>query len=59
MALTGRESGRDLVIDGVLLSVDAVGIDLEQHPVVTKPPGTSVAGTPLLSHSHAVACRKS
>lgn len=40
MVLTGREGGRDLVIDGVLLSVDAVGVHLQQHgDVVTEPPG--------------------
>ncbi len=31
MVLTDRERGRDLVIDRILLSVDAVGVDLEQH----------------------------
>jgi hypothetical protein len=50
MALTGRESGRDLGIDRVLLPVDAVSVDLEQHGhIVTEPPGDLDGGTPLFS----------
>jgi hypothetical protein len=43
-----------------LISVDAVGSNLEQHrPVLPEGRATSGAGTPLLSHSDVAAFRGS
>ena len=56
MVVVGSESGGDPVIDFPFLSVDTVGVDLQQHGhVMAEPPGDLGGGTPLLSHSEAAA----
>jgi hypothetical protein len=56
MVVVGSESGGDAVIDFSFLSVDTVGVDLQQHGhVMAEPPGDLGGGTPLLSHSEAAA----
>ena len=60
MVLIGRESGGDPVIDRALLSVDAVGVDLQQYRhVVTEPPGDLGGGDAVVQPERGAACRKS
>jgi hypothetical protein len=44
MVVVGRESGGDPVIDLSFLSVDAVGVDLEQHGHVMTEPSSYLGG---------------